>query len=72
MLETQHQLADLVQLAGTCGSGSTIAALKVKMPTGKMERVSHVQSDFSGELLETQYLLAVWNNNPGRSGRTSI
>ena len=33
MLETQYQLAALVQLAGTCGSGSTVPAAKTKMPT---------------------------------------
>ena len=70
MLETQYQLADLVQLAGTCGSGSTIPAFKVKMPTATMAEISRVQSDFSGELLETQDMLvawkksrAVWKNN---------
>ena len=70
MLETQYQLADLVQLAGTCGSGSTVPASKVKMPTAKVAGVSRMQSDFSGELLETQDLLvawkrsrAVWKNN---------
>ena len=63
MLETQYQLADLVQLAGTCGSGSTVPAFKVKMPTAKMARVSCVQSAFSGELLETQDLLAAWKQS---------
>ena len=58
MLETKYQLADLVQLAGTCGSGSTVPAAKIKMPTAKVARISRVQSDFSGEFLETQDLFA--------------
>ena len=69
MLETKHQLADLVQLAGTCGSGSTVPAAKVKMPTVKVAGVSRMKSDFSGELLETQDLLVAWKN-PEQSGRT--
>ena len=69
MLETQYQLPDLVQLAGTCGSGSTVPAAKVKMSTVKVAGVSRVKSDFSGELLETQDLLVAWKN-PEQSGRT--
>jgi hypothetical protein len=36
MLEAQYQLAAFVQLAGTCGSGSTVPAAQTKMPTAKV------------------------------------